>query len=72
MEEPLVNPLQLGDVILFDCCILHFRLANNSNDIKQPLLYVNMMHEWFHDPKNWDNQQRFFEQDRSQSILCYI
>lgn len=62
MWKNLVRPsLQLGDVVLFDCRILHFGLANNSKDVERPLLYVNMTHAWFHDPKNWDDRQRIFD-----------
>lgn len=59
--ENLVRPsLQLGDVLLFDCRILHFGLANNSKSVERPLLYTNMTHSWFHDPKNWDDRQSLF------------
>jgi ectoine hydroxylase-related dioxygenase (phytanoyl-CoA dioxygenase family) len=62
MIKHLVRPsLQLGDVVLFDCRILHFGLANNSKDVERPLLYVNITHAWFHDPKNWDDRQRIFD-----------
>lgn len=64
LQANLVRPsLQLGDVVLFDCRILHFGLANNSADIERPLLYTNMTHAWFHDPKNWDDRQRVFDYD---------
>jgi ectoine hydroxylase-related dioxygenase (phytanoyl-CoA dioxygenase family) len=61
MLQNLVRPsLQLGDVILFDCRILHFGLANNSKDVERPMLYTNMTHSWFHDPKNWEDRKRIF------------
>ena len=64
MLRHLVRPsLQLGDVVLFDCRILHFGLANNSQDIERPLLYTNMTHAWFLDPKNWNDQQSIFNLD---------
>ncbi len=64
MLQHLVRPsLQLGDVVLFDCRILHFGLANNSQDIERPLLYTNMTHAWFLDPKNWNDQQSIFNLD---------
>jgi ectoine hydroxylase-related dioxygenase (phytanoyl-CoA dioxygenase family)/protein-L-isoaspartate O-methyltransferase len=58
----LVRPcLTLGDVILFDCRILHFGLANTSKSIERVLLYTNTTHAWFHDPKNWDDRKPIFE-----------
>ena len=61
MLKHLVRPsLELGDVVLFDCRILHFGLANNSKDVERPLLYTNMTHAWFHDPKNWNDRQQIF------------
>uniref|UniRef100_A0A7S1GPF1 Phytanoyl-CoA dioxygenase n=1 Tax=Cyclophora tenuis TaxID=216820 RepID=A0A7S1GPF1_CYCTE len=69
--ENLVRPsLQLGDVLLFDCRILHFGLANNSKTVERALLYTNMTQAWFHDPKNWDAHQPIFplsSQDKLQS-----
>jgi ectoine hydroxylase-related dioxygenase (phytanoyl-CoA dioxygenase family) len=65
MLQHLVRPsLQLGDAVLFDCRILHFGLANNSQDIERPLLYTNMTHSWFVDPKNWNDRQRIFNLDQ--------
>lgn len=55
----LVRPrLNVGDVLLFDCRILHFGLANTQ--CERPMLYVNMTMHWFHDPKNWDQHKRIF------------
>ena len=60
----LVRPqLEPGDVLLFDCRILHFGMANESKDIERPLLYCNMTMHWFHDPKNWDNERPIFEDE---------
>lgn len=58
----LVRPsLTLGDVLLFDCRILHFGLANTSSSfVERPLLYTNCWQHWFHDPKNWDDQRPIF------------
>ena len=60
----LVRPkVSLGDVILFDCRILHFGLANTSQNIERCICYVNTWHDWFHDAKNWDKNRAIFEQD---------
>jgi Phytanoyl-CoA dioxygenase (PhyH) len=60
--EYLVRPrLNVGDVLLFDCRILHFGLANQHPSIERPLLYTNMTMNWFHDPKNWEQQRRIFK-----------
>ena len=57
----LVRPcLTLGDVVLFDCRILHFGLANTSNSIERVMLYTNTTQAWFHDPKNWDDKKAIF------------
>jgi hypothetical protein len=57
----LVRPrMNLGDILLFDCRILHFGLANRHPTIPRPMLYVNMTLHWFHDPKNWDEHARIF------------
>jgi ectoine hydroxylase-related dioxygenase (phytanoyl-CoA dioxygenase family) len=61
-KHDLVRPrLEVGDVILFDCRILHFGLANTSSNIERPLLYTNMTMHWFQDPKNWDNERPIFD-----------
>lgn len=58
----LVRPqLELGDLLLFDCRTLHFGLANTSKDIERPIIYCNMTHAWFHDPKNWDDHRPIFD-----------
>jgi len=60
----LVRPrLSLGDVILFDCRILHFGLANTSSTVERCICYVNTWHDWFHDAKNWDKNRAIFEDD---------
>ena len=62
--QSLVRPLlDVGDVLLFDCRILHFGLANTSPTVQRPLLYTNVTQHWFHDPKNWDNQRPIFNDD---------
>jgi hypothetical protein len=58
----LVRPrLSLGDVILFDCRILHFGLANVSKSTERCICYVNTWHDWFHDAKNWDKNRAIFD-----------
>ena len=58
----LVRPcLELGDVVLFDCRILHFGLANTSSDVERVMLYTNTTQAWFHDPKNWDDEKPIFD-----------
>lgn len=68
--------LQVGDALIFDCRVLHFGLANRSKvddtapltplqkhmpaSKRRPMLYVNMTHSWFHDPKNWDMRKGIF------------
>jgi hypothetical protein len=53
--------LQIGDALIFDTRTLHCGLANQS-DARRPMLYVNMTHSWFFDPKNWDDKQSIFEE----------
>jgi len=77
MYSRIVRPsLEVGDVLIFDCRILHFGLANRSGSafhphqlqsgngsdagVRRPMLYVNMTHSWFHDPKNWDDREAIF------------
>ena len=58
----LVRPfLQVSDVLLFDCRLLHFGMANESKDVERPLLYTNMWMHWFHDPKNWEHERPIFD-----------
>lgn len=57
--------LQIGDALIFDTRTLHFGLANQS-DARRPMLYVNLTHSWFFDPKNWDNKQSIFEDAESE------
>ena len=60
----LVRPrVDVGDVLLFDCRILHFGLANTHRTAERPLLYANMTMHWFHDPKNWDQHRRIFPEE---------
>jgi hypothetical protein len=72
LETNLIRPqLEAGDALLFDCRILHFGLANQplegqkvdeSDDYGEeswrPLLYVNYHQDWFHDPKNWNDNEK--------------
>lgn len=71
MHMRIIRPsLQLGDALLFDTRTLHFGLANmshrscssNESGLRRPMLYVNMTHSWFFDPKNWDDKQSIFEE----------
>ena len=58
----LVRPqLSLGDVVLFDCRILHFGLANTSKTVERCICYANTWQDWFHDAKNWDQHRAIFE-----------
>jgi len=76
----LVRPhVEAGDLIMFDCRILHFGLANRStkslNPIKaskaapgvpavwRPLLYANVTQRWFEDKKNWEKAALFTAED---------
>jgi hypothetical protein len=68
MHMRIMRPsLQLGDAVIFDTRMLHFGLANRNRmenrgvGLRRPMLYVNMTHAWFFDPKNWDNRQSIFE-----------
>lgn len=71
----LVRPhLHTGDILLFDCRILHFGLANETSVssavppatspgevmIRRPIVYVNYHHKWFNDPKNWNDNEKLF------------
>jgi ectoine hydroxylase-related dioxygenase (phytanoyl-CoA dioxygenase family) len=61
--KQLVRPgLDVGNVLIFDCRILHFGLANQHESVERPLLYTNMTMHWFHDPKNWEQQRRIFDE----------
>ena len=70
MHMRTIRPsLQLGDAIIFDTRTLHFGLANRDSNgssssevlgLRRPLLYVNLTHSWFFDPKNWDDKQSIF------------
>lgn len=64
----LLRPsLCAGDALIFDCRVLHMGLANNSHRTstpsRRPMLYVNITHRWFTDPKNWDNRERIFDDE---------
>ena len=53
--------LCVGDALIFDCRILHFGMANMSKTSqRRPLLYINLTHTWFVDPKNWEDRERLF------------
>jgi hypothetical protein len=69
----IVRPhLSAGDVLLFDCRVLHFGLANRAKlseeaDIEstwRPMLYANVTQRWFEDKKNWDRTHLFSELER--------
>ena len=68
--QQLVRPsLDLGDVLFFDCRVLHFGLANtNTQGIERPLIYANMTQHWFQDPKNWDNRRSVFTESESHDV----
>ena len=60
----LVRPrLEVGDVVLFDCRILHFGLANTSKTIERCICYSNTWMDWFHDKKNWDKNRAIFDKN---------
>lgn len=61
----LVRPsLDLGDVVIFDCRILHFGMSNDpGSGSERAMLYTNTTMAWFTDPKNWDDKKRIFEDD---------
>ena len=64
----LLRPsLSVGDALIFDCRLLHMGLANHSHrtsvPTRRPMLYVNIMHKWFTDPKNWDDREQIFGDD---------
>ena len=62
LADKVVRPaLQVGDVLLFDCRILHFGLANGTEE-ERAILYTNVTLPWFHDPKNWDDRKTIFEE----------
>jgi hypothetical protein len=48
--ESVVRPhCSSGDAVLFDARILHFGIANSSNDVWRPLLFINYTRPWFSD-----------------------
>ena len=58
----MVRPhVDAGDLVLFDCRILHFGLANRSEATWRPLLYANVTLPWFEDKKNWEKARLFPE-----------
>jgi len=72
----LVRPhLDAGDVLLFDCRVLHFGLANRGEPgagqgygghgaaARRAVLYVNYHQPWFEDKKNWVLEKLFNEED---------
>lgn len=64
LRQRLIRPqLETGDALLFDCRILHFGLANTSEEPEavRPMLYVNFHQTWFSDPKNWNHEERLFQ-----------
>jgi Phytanoyl-CoA dioxygenase (PhyH) len=62
----LVRPrMDLGDVVIFDCRILHLGLANQHTSFVRPMLYTNVTLHWFHDPKNWEEHACIFKDDNA-------
>ena len=71
MHLRMIRPsLEMGDALIFDTRILHMGLGNTStpnkdaadaNEGRRPMLYVNLTHSWFHDPKNWDDRKGIFD-----------
>lgn len=71
MHLRMIRPsLEMGDALIFDTRVLHQGLANTStldkdaadaNEGRRPMLYVNLTHSWFHDPKNWDDRKGIFD-----------
>jgi len=60
---------QVGDVLLFDCRLLHLGLANQyplageketNHKGRRAMIYMSMTHVWFHDPKNWNDKKSMF------------
>jgi hypothetical protein len=67
----LLRPhMSAGDALLFDCRVLHFGLANQTPvsghegeggaSVTRPIVYINYHHEWFNDPKNWNDAEKLF------------
>ena len=60
-------PQEIVNASLDDELILHItpksikKGEHTPNPRRRPLLYVNFMHTWFHDPKNWDDNERLFQ-----------
>ncbi|ETV97962.1 hypothetical protein H310_09271 [Aphanomyces invadans] len=55
-----------GDVVVFDCRVLHLGLANTTaargaevEGVRRPILYVNWHAPWFEDKKNWEPTSLF-------------
>ena len=71
MHMRMIRPsLEMGDALIFDTRVLHQGLANTStpdedaadaNQGRRPMLYINLTHSWFHDPKNWDDRKGIFD-----------
>jgi hypothetical protein len=61
LHRNIVRPRHnIGDVLLFDCRVLHFGTGNTSSGVDRPLHYVNYFKEGFRDTKNWDDRERIF------------
>ena len=68
LENHLIRPhLNIGDAVLMDCRLLHFGLSNQTSteyihneDSWRILLYINHHHQWFNDPKNWNERDKLF------------
>lgn len=65
MNRHLVRPhLKAGDIVMFDCRILHFG-TSNSGDAWRPVVYTNYWREFYEDPKNWDARKKLFGPENS-------
>ena len=58
--------LDAGDILFFDpLCLANTSMGDKTgkeiNSGCRPMLYLNVTQSWFHDPKNWDDRDRFFD-----------
>jgi hypothetical protein len=58
--------LDAGDTLFFDpLCLANTSMGDKTgkeiNAGRRPMLYLNVTQSWFHDPKNWDDRDRFFD-----------
>ncbi|RQM29084.1 hypothetical protein B5M09_002008 [Aphanomyces astaci] len=66
MAKTIRPHVGLGDVVVFDCRVLHLGLANTTaargakaDGVRRPILYVNWHAPWFEDKKNWEPTSLF-------------